>query len=149
MYVFIALLEYLSGSDMHIMQDNYRIIKFEGPEFSADHIPFKTHLTLSDGPHRPSDRFLRLHFERCLTVSACGGDVREDYEEQEIDHFMEDLGIFDDAVDFSDPRWSTSLGREVHSFLLRDKLVQWVIFKFLIVISKQRTLRYADEELEM
>jgi hypothetical protein len=47
---------------------------------------------------------------------VCGGDIREDYEEQEIDHFMEDLGIYDDdEVDFSDPRWSTSLGRESQS----------------------------------
>jgi len=57
-------------------------------------------------------------------------EPKEDYEEQEIDHFMEDLGIYDDEVDFSDPRWSTSLGREVHSFLVRDKLALWVIFKF-------------------
>jgi len=107
------------------VDDKYRIIDFEGAEFSGGHTPLNTHLALSDGPHRPSDRFLRLHFVRCLAVSICGGDIREDYKEQEIDHFMEDLGIYDDEVDFSDPRWSTSLGREVYGFLVRDKLAPY------------------------
>ena len=35
------------------------------------------------------------------------------YEEQEIDIFMDDLGVCDDEIDYSDPRWSTPLGMEV------------------------------------
>jgi hypothetical protein len=63
-----------------------------------------------------------MHFEQCLAVSAYGGDVRDDYKEQEIDEFMEDLGIFDDEIDYSDARWLTSLGMEVHSYLVRQRL---------------------------
>jgi len=63
-----------------------------------------------------------MHFERCLAVSAYGGDVRDDYKEQEIDEFMEDLGIYDDEIDYSDARWLTSLGMEVHSYLVRQRL---------------------------
>ena len=103
-------------------QDNYRIINFEVPEsLSSDAAPLKTHLTLCDGPHRPSDRFLRMHFERCVAVSAYGGDVRDDYG-QEINMFMDDLGVYDDEMDYSDPRWMTSLGMEVHSYLIRQRL---------------------------
>jgi hypothetical protein len=102
-------------------QDNYCIINFE-PDLLSGDAPLKTHLTLSDGPYRPSDRFLRIHFKRCIAVSACRGDVKDDYEEQEIEMFMEDLGIFDDEIDYSDPRWLTPLGMEVHSFLVRQRL---------------------------
>ena len=82
----------------------------------------KSHLTLIDGPHRPSDRFLRLHFKRCLTVSVCHGDVREDYDEEEIENFMKELGVFDDEIDISDPKWSTPLGSHVHAYLIRQKM---------------------------
>jgi hypothetical protein len=44
-----------------------------------------------------------LHFQRCLFVSACGGDATDDYEEQEIDLFMEELGVFDNDMDITDP----------------------------------------------
>ena len=89
---------------------------------SSDAAPLKTHLTLTDGPHRPSDRFLRMHFERCLAVSAYGGDVKDDYKEQEIQTFSEELGVYDGEMDYSDPRWSTSLGMAVHSHLIRQRL---------------------------
>ena len=102
-------------------QDNYRIINFEPELLSAD-APLKSHLTLGDGPYRPSDRFLRLHFKRCLAVSACRGDVNDDYKRQEIENFMDELGIFDDEIDESDPRWMTPLGMEVHSYLIRQRL---------------------------
>ena len=92
------------------------------PELLSGDAPLKTHLTLSDGPNRPSDRFLRMHFERCLAVSAYGGDIRFEYQDQEIDAFMDDLGIYDDEIDYSDPRWLTPLGMEVHSYLVRQRL---------------------------
>jgi len=69
-----------------------------------------------------------LHFQRCLAVSACGGDATEDYEEQEISCFMEELGIYDDEMDPTDPRWTTPLGIEVHAYLLRQKLAECVLF---------------------
>ncbi|KAF8524082.1 hypothetical protein BU17DRAFT_85143 [Hysterangium stoloniferum] len=56
-----------------------------------------------DGPYRPSDRFLRLHFQECLAVSVCRGDVMEDYHEQEIENFMEELGVYDGEIDTGDP----------------------------------------------
>jgi hypothetical protein len=84
----------------------------------------KSHLTLIDGPYRPSDRFLRLHFKRCLAVSVCRGDVLEDYREQEIENFMEELGVYDGEIDTRDPRWSTSLGSHVHAYLIRQKMAE-------------------------
>ena len=63
-----------------------------------------------------------MHFEQCLAVSAYGGDVRDDYKEQEIDEFMEDLGIYDDEINYSDARWLISPGMEVHSYLVRQRL---------------------------
>ena len=91
-YVIISAINILGYSDICYNQDNYRIINFEVPEsLSCDAAPLKTHLTLSEGPHRPSDRFLRLHFERCIAVSAYGGDPRDDFRGQEINIFMEEL----------------------------------------------------------
>jgi hypothetical protein len=85
------------------MQDEYRIIIFEGSECINGDTPLKSHLTLADVLDRPDDRFLRLHFQRCLIVSACGGDATDDYEEQDIDLFTEELGVFDIDMDITDP----------------------------------------------
>ena len=104
------------------IQDNYRIILFEGSERLDSGTPLKSHLTFIDGPYRPSDRFLRLHFIRCLTAGVCHGDVLDDYKEQEIENFMEELGVFDDEIDTSDPGWSTPLGSHVHAYLIRQKM---------------------------
>jgi hypothetical protein len=63
------------------VQDNYRIVVFEGLEsLSSGAQPLKSHLT--DGPFRPSG------------FSVCLGDVIDDYEDQEIDNFMEELGVY-------------------------------------------------------
>ena len=112
------------------MQDNYRIIMFESPECLPGGVSLKSHLTLVDGPLRPSDKFLRLHFARCLAVSACHGDVTEDYEEQEIENFMDELGVYDGEMDTADPRWQTPLGSEVYAHLIRQKLAEYVFFLF-------------------
>jgi hypothetical protein len=45
-------------------QDNYRIINFTVPEFLTVNVPLKTHVIFHDGPHGPTDRFLRMHFDR-------------------------------------------------------------------------------------
>jgi len=85
------------------VDDGYRVILFEGCETLNSDAPLKSHLTLKDGPDRPSDRFLRLHFRECLAVCVCLGDVMEDYREQEIENFMEELGVYDGEMDTSDP----------------------------------------------
>ncbi len=33
----------------------------------------------------------------------------EDYKEQEIENFMEELGVYDGEINTGDPRWSTPL----------------------------------------
>jgi len=104
------------------VNDNYRIIVFEGSERLDGDIPLKSHLTLADGPRRPSDRFFHLHFQRCLAVCVFGGDPTEDYRDQEIDTFMEELGVYDDEIDTADPQWETPLGKEVYADLMRQKL---------------------------
>jgi len=105
------------------VEDNYRIIIFEGSD-SLNGAPLKSHLTLTDGPNRPSDRFLRLHFDECLAVSVSCGDVMEDYREQEIEDFMEELGFFDGEIDSNDLRWSTPLGMHVHAYLVRQRMAE-------------------------
>jgi len=96
----------------HDIQDDYRIILFEGSESFDSGAPLKSHLTLTDGPDRFSDRFLRLHFRQCLAVSVCRGDI------------MEELGVYDGETDTSDPRWSTPLGSHVHAYLVRQKMAE-------------------------
>jgi len=106
------------------VEDDYRLILFEGSESLNSGAPLKSHLGLADGPYRPSDRFFRLHFEQCLAVSVCRGDIMEDYEEQEIESFMEELGVYDGEMDTSDPRWSTPLGSHVHAYLVTQKMAE-------------------------
>ena len=76
-------------------KDNYCIILFEGLESLKSGTMLKCHLNLIDGPHWPSNQFLHLHFRWCLAISVCYGDVMEDYEEQEIENFIEELGYYD------------------------------------------------------
>ena len=52
------------------MQDDYCIIMFEGPECLQGGVSLKSHLILVDGPLRPSDQFLRLHFARSVRVTV-------------------------------------------------------------------------------
>jgi hypothetical protein len=79
----------------------------------------KSHLVLANGDNRPSDKFLCSQFKWCLDVSVCRGDVSEDYEEEEIVGFME--GVYGGEIDCTDPRWSTPLGIEMRSQLIREK----------------------------
>jgi hypothetical protein len=95
---------------------------FEGSEGLKGGAPLKSHLILAQGPNRPSDRFLRLHFNECLAVSVCRGDVMEDYGEQEIENFMEELGVYDNEINTSDPGWSTELGSHIHAYLVRQRM---------------------------
>jgi len=106
------------------VDDNYHIVNFDGPEYFKGDVSLKMHLTLANGPHQPSDRFLRLHFERCLAVSAFGGGIESDYTGEEIDSFMEVLGVFDNQIDSTDPRWSTPLGIEVYAYLIRQRMAE-------------------------
>jgi hypothetical protein len=46
----------------------------------------------------------------------------EDYREQEIENFMEELGVYDNEIDPDNPRWSTPLGSHVHAYLIRQKM---------------------------
>lgn len=46
----------------------------------------------------------------------------EDYGDQEIEIFMEELGVYDNEINHSDPRWSTPLGSHVHAYLVRQKI---------------------------
>jgi len=79
---------------------------------------------MAEGRDRSSDQFLRLHFRQCLAVSVCRGDIMEDYKEQEVENFMEELGVYDGEIDINDPRWSTPLGSHVHAYLVRQKMAE-------------------------
>jgi len=65
-----------------------------------------------------------LHFERCLAVSTFGGDIEGDYTGEDIDSFMEELGVFDNEVHTDDPRWSTPMGVEVYAYLIRQRMAE-------------------------
>ena len=103
-------------------------------------------LTPVDRSDQPGDRFLRLHFQRCLVHSAGRGDVQEDYRPQEIRNFMEELGVFDNEIDFRDPGWSTPLGIEVHALLIREKMERWVLLLSVGCDCLTRFIRHVEEE---
>jgi hypothetical protein len=119
MLTFVCPILCQSLANLSAGQDNYRIVFFDKRDDLKR--PLKSHLVPSnDG----LDPFLRLHFERCLSVNAFGGDVREDYQEGEINQFMDELGVFDeDGIDSSHLGWQTPLGREIHAWLLRRQLL--------------------------
>jgi hypothetical protein len=86
--------------------------------------PLKSHATFVDADDCPSDRYLRLHFQRCLAVHASCGNAMEDYHEQDADLFMEEMGVYDNEMDITDPRWATPLGVEVYAYLIRQKMAE-------------------------
>ena len=43
---------------------------------------------------------------------------------------MEELGVYDNEMDTTDPRWTTPLGVEVYAYLIRRKMAEWVIFLY-------------------
>jgi hypothetical protein len=50
---------------------------------------------------------------------------------------MDELGIYDNEINFTDPRWLTPLGQQVHAHLLRQKLAWYVILLYIVEVSKQ------------
>jgi hypothetical protein len=106
------------------MLDDYRVTTFKGSESIKGDTPLKSHIIFVGRLGRPSEQFLRLHVQRYLTVSACGGDVTEDYEDPEIDRFMEELGAYDNKIDTTDPRWTSPPGIEVYAYLIKQKLAE-------------------------
>ena len=49
---------------------------------------------------------------------------------------MEELGVIDNAIDASDPKWMTPLGKEVYAHLLREKVIKSDLFNRPMPISK-------------
>ncbi|KIM81131.1 hypothetical protein PILCRDRAFT_89173 [Piloderma croceum F 1598] len=99
--------------------DDYRIAVFEGSKSLNNGMPLKSHLTLIDGPSS----------QRSVSSFALPG-------EQEIDLFMEQLGVYDNEIDTTDPQWMTPLGIEVYVYLIRHKLAD-------------NYIRHADEEITL
>ena len=48
----------------------------------------------------------------------------EDYQDQEIECFMEEPGIYDGEIDSSHPKWTTPLGVLISDHLIRQKVAQ-------------------------
>lgn len=57
----------------------------------------------------------------------------EDYKEQEIENFMEELGVYDGEINTGDPRWSTPLGSHVHAYLIRQKMADLSVILCIFV----------------
>jgi len=115
MWMYVINFDYLTF--LILLQDNYRIVVFEGSKCMQE--ACKSHATFFDGQDRPSNQYLHLHFQQCLTVSVCGGNPTEDYEDQEIEVTMKEL--YDD-MDFLDSRWKTPLGLEIRADLVRREM---------------------------
>ena len=84
------------------------------PHMSLDHI--------TDSQIRPKDRFLRGHLFQTLSVHLLGGDVQDDF--GDLSDYLQNLGIYDNNIDPSDPEWETLLGREVWAMLVRSQLAK-------------------------
>jgi len=131
------------------VEDDYRIVVFQGSESLESGRPLKSHLTFVDGPCRPSDRFLRLQFQRCLAVCVFGSDPREDYRDQEIDHFMEEFGVYDNEIDTTDSRWETRtpLGKEVRSCQAKLCFSTYIMILVAYTRTTSRTWRKHNKNL--
>jgi hypothetical protein len=77
-----------------------------------------THVSPPPTFPKSSRSLLRYHFQRCLRVHFCGGDIKDEYPSGTISSFLEDVGLWDPSessiVPFDDPRWrQTALARAV------------------------------------
>ncbi|TDL20948.1 hypothetical protein BD410DRAFT_790300 [Rickenella mellea] len=105
------------------VDDDYRIVVFHEPKKSGCP-PINSNLTLFDGPDRPSDQFLRVHFAYCLAAHAFGGDLTEDFKDGEVENFM----LAFDKMSPDDPLRQSFLGKRVEQFYVRQTLKTYVIF---------------------
>jgi hypothetical protein len=93
-------------------------------------LTLKTHLNIQNmqDQREEMDRFLRLHFEHTLGMSALGGDITEDYDEDAYDKFMFNMGADEDGnlsdLRLTGPEWETPLGIEIHRFALQEKIAE-------------------------
>jgi hypothetical protein len=62
-----------------------------------------------------SESLLQYHFQRCLRVHFCGGDIKDEYPPGTIIDFLKDVGLWDAPItSLGDPRFTeTNLGRAV------------------------------------
>ncbi|TDL20937.1 hypothetical protein BD410DRAFT_899216 [Rickenella mellea] len=98
------------------VDDNHRIVVFDQPKYGYP--PLNTTLTVFDGPDRPSDQFLRLHFAQGLAASAFGGDLTDDFKDGEVEGFMETL----EEMSPDDPLRQGFLGIQIQQFYVRQTL---------------------------
>ncbi|KAF8800891.1 hypothetical protein BYT27DRAFT_7262534 [Phlegmacium glaucopus] len=90
---FMVVTNTILGVDV---DDNYRIVVFDGSESMKGHAPLKNYLTIPT----------------------------EEYKDQQIALSMEELGVYDNEMDTTDPRWMTPLGIKVYVYLIRQKLAE-------------------------
>ena len=107
-------------------QDNYCIVLFDKCDCLKR--PLKSHLIPSDDG---MVWFLQLHFEHCLSISTFGGDVRADYEEGEINQFMDELVYLMRMELIQVIQVGTPLGHEVHVWLLCCLLLDVGVTRFI------------------
>ncbi|KII83784.1 hypothetical protein PLICRDRAFT_702354 [Plicaturopsis crispa FD-325 SS-3] len=117
------LVELFQGNKFGVnVDDGYRIVVFE--PLGGTRLP--SHLTLPSDPSlRPSDELLRGHFNRCIQHNVRGGDILDDYPVTAIAEYMDDLGVYNGAIDMEDPRWQTDLGKAILAALIRGRLEQF------------------------
>ncbi|KII83797.1 hypothetical protein PLICRDRAFT_442206 [Plicaturopsis crispa FD-325 SS-3] len=111
------LVDLFQGNKFGIdVDDGYRIVAFE----PLDGLRLPSHLSLpADTSARPSERLLRDHFYRCLYHNLRGGNISDNYPPEDVQEYMESLGVFDDEMDMNDPRWQTELGKAIWAALMR------------------------------
>jgi hypothetical protein len=80
-------------------------------------LKLRTHLAVSDHPDHPGDEYLRAHFLWCLVINLIDGDVKFDYQQEEVPNFLNEMGDHIEDIDKTDDRWKTPLGVRVHEWL--------------------------------
>src|ERR1700760_509168 len=125
-YVFNLVLFYLVKKLYSpSLQDDYRIVAFEDVPKHLTLCPRLCLQNVGEEDRQIIDKYLRLHFQHSLGMTAIGGDTREDYGDDAMEEFLWDMGIdveedgLEDlsGISFDDSRWQSEVGREVFRFI--------------------------------
>ncbi|RDB20728.1 hypothetical protein Hypma_012128 [Hypsizygus marmoreus] len=107
------------------LDDNHRIVCFDIRDEVT--MSVKTYLMRPVNEHGSlRDDFLRAHFVRCLVVNTCNGDVSDQFPENAMQHFLEQVGYPENVEDLGlnekemaeiRAEWDTEIGQVIQSWI--------------------------------
>ncbi|KZT40916.1 hypothetical protein SISSUDRAFT_417720 [Sistotremastrum suecicum HHB10207 ss-3] len=112
------------------VDDDFRIVRFVG-DLDLQGLSLPSHVSQAQTQRFDTamKEFLRQHFVWCLRVHICGGDVLEDFKEEDIIETMRELGFRvgsdDEEVEtppLDDPLWQTEIGKVCWEMRVRSSL---------------------------